>query len=107
MERPFQTTGGSEAARRSNWRISGTWQRQCHSAPPCDLRGSALAPHGEVCGGGTETVRHPSGGPRLCQPAPAWYIDGAAARGEAIMAFVDRVTIFVKGGDGGSGMCSF
>jgi len=24
-----------------------------------------------------------------------------------VMAFVDRVTIFVKGGDGGSGMCSF
>jgi GTP-binding protein len=26
---------------------------------------------------------------------------------ETIMAFVDRVTIFVKGGDGGDGLCSF
>src|SRR5262245_49666991 len=44
---------------------------------------------------------------RLCQvPAPCYDVD-THSRGAGNMAFVDRVTIFVKGGDGGSGMCSF
>src|SRR5436853_6795806 len=43
----------------------------------------------------------------MCNPWRRRELSARRSSGRGVMAFVDRVILYVKGGDGGAGCCSF